>query len=298
MKTRTATMALLTTAAACAVLSMLPALRGATRTAVAQSPEEPARKAHAEREARERWWASLDFGKTLLKDQANLRFMEIPFADIPPRLKSLIDNVLWRVLRKDVHPCKPSQYPIKLAEGVELRVRVFVAIDDNQNGLIEYRWTHDGRPIRVVCSRNATKIDFDLECLAPCEGTRGASCVAAAREWVEDVLKLEGKYPSLKTPIEYQVSLPWPEELSEGVAFSSAAEQSIMRLYGIPRYFDRVDAFIENGALSILLYRNVGQLPGYQDGSKWFADEFRAEVLERARKLSKAPKEGEQKAQE
>jgi hypothetical protein len=36
---------------------------------------------------------------------------------------------------------------------------------------------------------------------------------------------------------------------------------------------DRVDAFAENGRLSILIYKKIEQLMGYLDGSRWFLEE-------------------------
>jgi hypothetical protein len=279
------------------VVCLVFAFYGHKTAAGAQSTGMSADSAGERREARETWQASLAFGRTWLRDQASDEFTDWSFARLPDDVKSTIHSLFAFVFYPAADPHK--HWPLfETKDDLVLVVRLMPAATATENDLVEYHWDYEDRPIRAVVSRNAMKIDFDLEFVRDCQGTVGASCVNEVRGWVEEVLKLEGEYPSLKQPVPYQVHLPWPDELTDGIAFSSAPEQNIMRLPGIPRYFDRVDAFVENGTLSILIYRKVGQLMGYQDGSQWFPEDFRAAVLERSRELGKAAGEPVQEPQE
>jgi len=174
-----------------------------------------------------------------------------------------------------------------LKDGMDVGVRVYPAANSSENDLVEYRWTCQGRVLRVVLSINAIKIVFDLNELSACrQKDLGAACVAAAREWVESVLKLERAKSGGPSYPTYKVDLPWPDELRDGASFSSNPDQNLIRM-SAERWYRRVDAFVENGVLSILVYRKSGQLMTFFDGSKWFPDDFRAKVHEKARQEGK-----------
>jgi len=255
--------------------------------AVQNSGESHTENSTRTREELKAWRSSLEFGRRLVKDRAADELVGWGFSGLPKAVMGSVDNFLIAVIKKEVHPQK--RYPVNVKEDINLQIHVFAATDKTQHDLVEYHWTYNSKPLRFVVGRNGMKIDFDLEQISTCQVTHGAACVDEAKRWVKEVLKLEGKYPALGHSIPYQVQFPWPDELSDGVSFSSAPEQDLTLLYGIPRLFDRVDAFVENGVLSVLIYKKIGQLMGYQDGSKWFKDEFRTIVHEKAREQGKLP---------
>lgn len=255
-------------------------------SACEQRPEirgnESQKNGQAQRNALEAWRSSLDFGKTFLKDRPQSEFVSWSFAKLPEAIKDSVRTLEW-VLQDTT--CPPTRkypvHPIELKAGFELGVKVYAAKTNQENDLVEYRWLAGGRPIRVVVSLNAIKIDLELDQLAECgDGDRGLACVNAARAWAGDVIKLNGEQPTVGGSIHYRVMLPWPDKLVDGIWFSSSPDQNIMRLRGWPRWDQRVDAFVENGTLSVLIYRKIGQLMGYQDGSEWFDDAFRRSVLQ------------------
>jgi len=184
-------------------------------------------------------------------------------------------------MRKAARPHKPTR-PFEARKDCDLGIRVFASRKETENDLIEFHWQHNGRPLRVVTSRNAMRVDFDLRHVIACHQTLGAACVAATRQWVEEVVKLAGEYSILHHEIVYRVTLPWPAQLHNGTWFSSAPEQDLTQLRGLPFWHDRVDAFVDDGTLSILVYRKTGQRMGYPDGSMWFDDDFRALVQRKA----------------
>lgn len=243
--------------------------------------DETRKAAEARRDALEAWRCSLPFGKTWLNDRPTDAYVEWEFLRLPDTLKESIYPFSEWIFRVGVSPHK-SRYPIEIRENADLQFLVIAAGADNQSDLARYCWNYNGRRLCVVTSLNALRVDFELKYVPQCQWTRAAACVDGARKWVEEVLRLEGEYSVLDDNISYRVELPWPSQLVDGLSFSSAPEQNIMRLPGMPRWYERVDAFVENGVLSILIYKKIGQLMGYQDGSKWFPDDFRALVHQKA----------------
>ncbi|NOT01701.1 MAG: hypothetical protein HOP29_13850 [Phycisphaerales bacterium] len=217
--------------------------------------------------------------------------VEWEFGDLSEVLRELLWPFSNWIFHDSVCP-HSSRYPVQIRDDVALRVRLFAAGENSDCDIAEYQWLANGRRLRVVSSRNAVRVDFDLDQVVECAWSHGPACVQATRKWVERTLKLEGEYRGTgDSVIKYRVELPWPEKLDDGVWFSSAPDRDIYRLPGMPRWYERVDAYVENGVLSILIYKKIGQLMGYQDGSKWFPDDFRAKVLQRARELGKLPPE-------
>jgi len=189
---------------------------------------------------------SLQFGQeVLLKDQPEMRFSEADNAKLSAAIRSQADNYLAFYLTPEAQPRKDPQ----------CTTRTFSAAGPSQNDLVEYRWTFAGVPLRAVQSLNAMKIDIPLSGHASAEDVR--ALVAA-------IVKLKG------TDIEgkdYEVRLHWPNALADGVQFSSNPGGDIRTLL---TWHDRVDAFVDGNRLSILIYKKIPQLFGYQDGSTWF----------------------------
>lgn len=239
----------------------------------AQSPDE-------KRRAIEEVQRSPATARRLLRDRQAAEFTPSNFDGLPNELKGTV-GILEHLMPKQALPHKTVR-PLEVKDGLDLRVRVFAARDSSEDDLVEYRWAYRDRALRVLVGRNAVSMGFALDQLPACQGGhRGAPCVAAVRSWVEETLRLEGKYSGPNMEIEYKVDLPWPPELRDGVWFSSAPEQNLMSLRGMPFWHDRVDAFVDGGILNILIFRKVGQLQHYQDGSKWFPDDFRKLIRER-----------------
>ena len=242
------------------------------------------------RAAIERHQCSPEMAKNLLKDRGGVDFVEWEFEDLPSNIQNQVVGGPEWVMARDVHPFK-TVFPLEVKDDVELQCRVFASQVPSDNDLVEYCWDFQDKAICVLTSKNAMTINLDLGDLPACL-RRGAACVAAAREWVGQVVKLEGGYDDNPAQPKYRVQFPWPADLEDGVWFSSAPDQNLMRLPGMERWYSRVDAFVENGTLSIMIFKKPGQLMGYPDGSKWFDDDFRALVqskMQQQRKRSSAP---------
>jgi hypothetical protein len=188
---------------------------------------------------------SLQYGLELLRDQPDNRFIPVEYAKLPPAIRSQADNYLAFYLTPEAQPAKDPKFT----------TRMFSTTDESEDDLIEYRWTFNGLSLRAVQSLNALKLDIPL----------GAqSDVQKAKDLVDSLIKLKGTDLDGK---EYEVKLQWPNKLSDGVRFSSNPNSNIRSLL---RWQDRLDAFVEGGRLSILIYKKIPQLAGYQDGSQWF----------------------------
>jgi hypothetical protein len=250
------------------------------------SPE--VRRLLAERQS---WHSSIEYGKTLVGDRPQNEFVQITFNELPAEIRHSLDLCMGWILQKDVQPLERHIRPIKPRNDLHLRVGVIASRKSSENDLVEYEWDFNGRPLRIVASLNAVKIDFDLNAVKDGSLPHHPVCVQEAVHWLEGTLNLRGSAPALHRDIEYSVEMPWPDRFDDGIEFSSAPEMSIWNLPGFERWYVRVDALVENATLSILIYRKVGQLMGYQDGSKWFPDDFRAVVLERMRAQAAANEE-------
>jgi len=189
--------------------------------------------------------ASLQYGLELLKDQSQEQFTGIELDKIVLGIRLQVDNNLARTLTLEAQPQKDPQ----------VKAGIFFAKEPSQSDLVEYRWTFNGVQLRMVQSLNALKLEIPL-----------------AASWrLEDVKALVGSIVKLKGTDrydrKYEVHLRWPEKLTDGVQFSSNPSLSLRFIITWP---DRVDAFVENGRLNILIYKKIDQLAGYQDGSRWF----------------------------
>lgn len=189
---------------------------------------------------------SIGFGQdVLLKDQPDSRFKSIDYAKLSSAIRSQTENYLAFYLTPEGQPQKDAH----------LAVRTFAATERSQNDLVEYRWTVAGVQLRAVQSWNAMKVDIPLSTHASREQVKAL---------VASIVKLKG------TDIEgneYEVPLQWPDKLADGAKFSSNPNADIRFL---PNWHARIDAFVQGNHLSILIYKKIPQLMGYQDGSKWF----------------------------
>jgi len=189
---------------------------------------------------------STSFGQdVLLKDQPDFRFSITDYAKLSPAIRSQIENYLAFYLTPEAQPQKDPQFT----------TRTFAATEQSQNDLVECRWTFAGLPLRAVQSLNAMKIDIPLS---------GHASTEEVKALLASIVKLKGTDIEGK---EYEVHLPWPGTLTDGVKFSSNPNADIRFL---PNWHERVDAFVDGDHLSILIYKKIPQLMGYQDGSKWF----------------------------
>ena len=189
---------------------------------------------------------TIEFGRdVLLKDQPGFRFTSNDDSRLSRDIRSQAENYLAFYLTPEAQPQKDPQFA----------VRTFAASEQNQNDLVEYRWTFAGIPLRAVQSWNAMKVDIPLS---------GHATIQDAKAQLASIVKLKGADIEGN---EYDVHLHWPDTLADGAKFSSNPNADLRFL---PNWHERVDAFVDGDHLSILIYKKIPQLLGYQDGSKWF----------------------------
>jgi len=178
--------------------------------------------------------------------------------------------------------------PLRLKEHIDAEVRVFMAITRAQDDLVEFQWTYRDNRMMVLVGNNGSRIQFRLNEIPACQFTRGAACVDGVKSWVEAVLRLNGVD---RFGQEYRVEFPWPDQLVDGISFSSAPDRDVMKVF---RWHWRVDAELEKGILTVLIYKRIAQLMSYQDGSKWFPGEFCTLLRKKARDQGKVRKDNTQ----
>ena len=163
-----------------------------------------------------------------------------------------------------------------------MEVHVFAAQDDRSDDLVDYRWMHMGQHLRVVGSRNAVRLDIDLNEVDRNSELRefGKTQIQRIQGLVENTIRLSGKTFALD-PQPFEIQIPWPEALHDGMQFSTNEKRSIISMDSV-RWFERVDFFVRDGTLSIFCYFKPGKLVGAQNGSKWFPEDFRRLILNKA----------------
>jgi len=237
----------------------------------------------APRRFRDPYFKTLEFAKSLVKDRPVDELVDITFEELPEELQSQMYSCLARSIKWSAHP----QTRGRLHKATNLRVRVYGAYDDSQDDLIDYMWNTDGMPMRAVSSRNAIRLEFPLSEIernrALDEHGRGKS--ERARGWLSEVFRLQGR-DSYKE--QFSISIPCPRTLEDGANWSSNPER---RINSVGVWHERIDAYVEKGVLCVLTYKKPPNLPRYQDGAKWFDDDFRALIHEKAREQGKVPPE-------
>ncbi|MBI4718551.1 MAG: hypothetical protein HY763_12150 [Planctomycetes bacterium] len=218
-------------------------------------------------------FATVEYGRSQLKDQPDATAVLIPFARLDARLRAQMYNTLAFILTEDAHPqgADNTDQP-----RMPIVVRVRAARDPDDDDVIEYEWTYNDQTIRAIASRNAVRIDIGLAELDrnPRFSAYPPASTARARALVESLMQLRGA--NAYEP-GFDVRLPWPDVLRDGVQFSSNPELNLHRL---TRLHERVDVFVKGGVLSLQFYKKPAQLMQFQDGSQWFAPEFRAAIWE------------------
>jgi hypothetical protein len=189
---------------------------------------------------------TVEFGRSvLLKDQPEKRFNEVANSPLSPAIRSQVNNYFAFYLSPEAQPLNDPKFT----------TRTFSAAAQSQNDLVEYRWTYSGVPLRAAQSLNALRIEIPVAAHAN---------AVEMKALVESIVKTQGVDIEGR---EYEVRLQWPDALADGVQFSSNPAANILTLL---TWHDRIDAFVEGKRLSILIYKKIPQLAGYQDGSKWF----------------------------
>ena len=227
----------------------------------------------------------LGFGKSLIKIPPDRYLIEMEYSSIPRDTQSLLDRGYAVRLK-----CKASPYVRgKYDSPRNAIVRTFAAFTHEQDDLLELSWVFLGQHLRMISSINAMRLDIDLgeidrnnvlDQFGMTRHDRTKGLIAA-------VVRLEGENTYGE---HYQIELPWPDTLQDGVAFCSNPDRSIRTL---GRWHQRIDAFVNNGVLSILSYKHIPQMTMYRDASKWFDNDFRAWVHQEAREQGKVPKQRE-----
>jgi len=234
---------------------------------------------------------TLKFAQSLVKNRAVSEYVDISFEEVPRELQSQMHSYLATLIQWDAHPQRRG-WPYKdgvpvFDKGGDFDVRVFAAYDKSQDDLIEYSWNAGGMPMRATSSRNAISLAFPLSEIDEnvALDKYGDNRVERARGWLTTIFKLQGRDQYKQ---EYSIPVPCPDMLEDGAKWSSAPERRVNAVF---IWHQRLDAYVENRVLFVLTYKMPPRLGGYQDGSKWFDDDFRALIHEKAREQGKEPPE-------
>src|ERR1051325_11330309 len=193
----------------------------------------------------------VQFGLRLVQDKAEDQFSPISIEQLPKDIRNQAENTFAMFLRP---PALPKNAPA-------VTVKFFRARTPDQDDLVEFEWTFEKHQLRAVQSINAMKLEIDL--------SNGPSGVENVKALVEDIINTAGTDFGGKA---YTVPLQWPNTLADGVSFSSNPTADILRLN---RWCDRVDAIVRGHTLTVLFYKKIAQLAGYQAGSEWFKKYWR-----------------------
>lgn len=226
--------------------------------------------------------------RSRIKEVPSEYLITVDYEVLPQDVRSRMWADITTVFREGACPWRPGQYSKDVPAG-ELGIRTFAAMGPAQPDLVEYLWQVRGQPLRVLADRNVMRLVIDINELARNRelDAYGRSLVERVKGLISEVLRCEGDGAYGER---YALQLPWPPELKEGVAFSSNPERKPWSL-DHAKWYERVDGIVFKSNLSLIIYRKPGSLMQFQDASKWFPDEFRAYVHQKAREQGKLPPE-------
>lgn len=211
-------------------------------------------------------WITVDFGIDTLGDQPEQRFTGIEYKRLPSHVRSESKFFLQHFLQPEALPSRAAKAD----------VRYFRSVNENEKDLVEFRWDFDGKLLRYVENINAAKIEIPLgdildekkaEALVSSIVKLSAQDQFSAEEPTSDLHSTNNS--AVQKPKFYQIKLKWPVQLTNGIQFSSDANQFPFNM-GV--WYDRVDAFVLNGKLSIIFYKRrwYAANPGFLAANKWF----------------------------
>ncbi len=189
------------------------------------------------------------YGISLVKDKDYNRFLDIQYSDLPRSVRSQSENYLTRVLKTGALPQKSTHFA----------TRYFLAYKNTEYDLLEYKWSFSGHSLRIVESLNAVKLEI------PLKFTESLSRTVFAKSAVESIVNLRGIDAYGQN---YRIELQWPNSLNDGVTFSSNPQENIV---SISHWHDRIDIFVKDDLVSLIFYKKIPQLLGYQNGFGWIS---------------------------
>lgn len=155
-------------------------------------------------------------------------------------------------------------------------VSYFKSVNEKEKDLIESRWNFDGKLLRYVENINAAKIEIPLDKTLD-EKKAKALLSSIVKLSAQDPFSMEepssGPHSTSNSAVQnlklYEIKLKWPVKLTNGIQFSSDANQFP---FNMPVWYNRVDAFVLNGKLSIIFYKRpwYAVSPGFLPGNNWF----------------------------
>jgi hypothetical protein len=184
-------------------------------------------------------------GLALVGDQREDLFVPVEYASLSPAIRAQTENYLAMYLTPEAQPQRDPAF----------QTRTYSAASPGQSDLVEFRWAFNGMALRAVQSLNALKVEIPLG---------GRTRVDEVKALVNSVVKLKGTDLDGR---DYDARLRWPNAVADGARFSSNPDAN---LFHMNAWHERVDALVEGGRLSVLIYKKIPQLMGYQDGSQWF----------------------------
>ena len=219
-------------------------------------------------------------GLDKVRDQPEQRFVPATLAELPPEVQA---HLLAGAIGLFSDGAMPFGYdrefyaPVPLARPGDAKVRVFAASGKHENDLVECVWQHRGIPIRWVEQLNISVVEFPLDAFQSNSTDSAEKVCLKVQEFLGAVIPLRGAsdYNKLHP---YEIQLPWPKTLSEGMEFTSNPNIDFEHL---ARWQDRADVVIEQGRFKFITYHLDTRAMFFLDGSQYFPEDFRKTMLER-----------------
>ena len=182
---------------------------------------------------------TVDFGRSVMDSSSTTSFDTVSYRELPSPIRSMSENFCRIVLADEAAPHDSPTVDVSRFNGTR----------EGQLDVLRYRWTVDGIIVEARETANGLDIRFPVE---------------RARQLVPRVLRLAGTDTLDR---DYRIEVPWPDELADGVSFSTNPDKSLL---GLRTWHDRIDFYVERRTLHALVYRKNPQRLMFEDGSVWF----------------------------
>lgn len=221
---------------------------------------------------------SLTSARKLIDVSLEEELVHLAYSELPRPVRSRVYSSLGFILQEEARPF--GTMTAALADsGNYPKVRVCAAQWALRSDLLEMRWRFGNQKIRALHRGNVVRLDLDLDEIMRNRDLDRFGCkeIDRVKGLIASMVRLKGRTHTVD-PVPFQLRIPWPEELTDGVQFSSNPDQDLNGM-DVYFWFKRVDAFVDGRKLSLQCYFKPGQRPFFEGHSQWFDACFRDIVL-------------------
>ena len=198
-------------------------------------------------------------------DQSRSSFVPIQLSDLPSSISLTVRGRLVAMLEPGYRPWEREEY----------YVAVYAAADQEESDLVDVRYVVDEYEVRLLLDQFLVVMQIQLAKSDQRTLAEGGEVPSEQISLLcERMMRLKSDDGSLRS---YEIVLPWPKKLKNGMSFSSNPDQ---RRMAMGRWTQRVDVKVEDGVVKLYAYWKSDRLMHFplEWRSQCFDADFRSAI--------------------